>query len=224
MRDLKSITLYKNKGERNDCNNYRGISLLSIVGKVFAQVILIRLQKLAERIYPESQCGFRAARSPIDMVFCLRQLKRSAENSLPLCIAFIDLTMSFDLVSSDSFFRVLPKIGCPLKPQSMIGSFHTDTKGTLQFNGSFLEPFEIRSGIKQGCVHAPTLFGICFGLLLKHAFDTTISDQMAESSNLARLRAKTKVRMVLIREMLFAGDAAVATHTPEELQSLMYCF
>ena len=172
-RDLKSITLYKNKGERNDCNNYRGISLLSIVGKVFTQVILIRLQKLAEPIYPESQCGFRAARSPIDMVFCLRQLKRSAENSMPLCIVFIDLTMAFDLVSSDSFFRVLPKIGCPLKPQSMIGSFHNDTKGTVQFNGSFLEPFEIRSGIKQGCVLAPTLFGIFFGLLLKHVFDTT---------------------------------------------------
>ena len=60
MRDSKIITLYTNKSERNDCNNYRGISLLSIVGKVFARVILIRLQKLAERIYPESQCGFRA--------------------------------------------------------------------------------------------------------------------------------------------------------------------
>ena len=56
-RDSKSITLYKNKSERNDCSNYRGI-----VGKVFARVILIRLQKLAERIYPESQSGFRATR------------------------------------------------------------------------------------------------------------------------------------------------------------------
>ena len=74
MRDSKIITLYKNKGERNDCNNYRGISLLSIVGKIFARVILIRLQKLAERIYPESQCGFRAERSTIDMIFSLRQL------------------------------------------------------------------------------------------------------------------------------------------------------
>ena len=60
MRYSKIITLYKNKGERNDCNTYRGISLLGIVGKVFARVILIRLQKLTERIYPESQCGFRA--------------------------------------------------------------------------------------------------------------------------------------------------------------------
>ena len=69
MMDSTIITLYKNKGERNDCNNYRDISLLSIVGKVFARVIRIRLQKQAERIHPESQCGFRAERSTIDMVF-----------------------------------------------------------------------------------------------------------------------------------------------------------
>ena len=112
MRDSKIITLYTNKGERNDCNNYRGNFLLSIVGKVFARVILIRLQKLAERIYPESQCGFRAERSTIDMVFSLRQLQEKCrEQHMPLYIALIDLTKAFDLVSRDGLFKVLPKIG-----------------------------------------------------------------------------------------------------------------
>ena len=41
MQDAKIITLFKNKGERSDCNNYRGISLLNVIGKVFAKVILI---------------------------------------------------------------------------------------------------------------------------------------------------------------------------------------
>ena len=108
-RDSKIITLYNNKGERNDCNHYRGISLLSIVGKVFARVRLIRLQKLAERIYTESQCGFRAKRSTIHMVFSLRQLQEKCrERHMPLYIAFIDLTKAFDLVSRDSLFKVLP--------------------------------------------------------------------------------------------------------------------
>ena len=52
MRDATIVTLFKNKGDRSDCNNYRGISLLSIVGKVFARVVLARLQILADRIYP----------------------------------------------------------------------------------------------------------------------------------------------------------------------------
>ena len=54
MRDADIDTLYKNKGDCSDCNNYRGISLLSIAGKAFAQVALNRLPQLAERVYPES--------------------------------------------------------------------------------------------------------------------------------------------------------------------------
>ena len=149
---------------------------------------------------------------------------------MPLYIAFIDLTKAFDLVSRDGLFKVLPKIGCPPNLQSMIESFHTDTKGTVQFNDSSSEPFEIRSGVKQGCVLAPTLFGIFFGLLLKHAFDTptegfylhTRSD--GRLFNLARLRAKPKVREVLTRDMLFADNAAVVAHTQDEFQSMMDCF
>ena len=161
MSDAKIITLYKNKGERNDCNNYRGISLLGIVGKVFAWVILVRLQKLAERVYPESQCRFRAERSTVDMVFSLLQLQeKRREQQMPLYVAFIDLTKAFDLVSREGLFRILLKIGCPLKLQSMIESFHADMKGTVQFNGSTSEPFSTLSGVKQGCVLASTLFSL----------------------------------------------------------------
>ena len=72
----------------------------ALSAKVFARVILIRLQKLAERIFPESQCGFRAERSKIDMIFSLRQLQEKCrEQHMPLYIAFIDLTKAFDLVS-----------------------------------------------------------------------------------------------------------------------------
>ena len=57
MKDANIITLYKNKVDRSDCNNYRGITLLSIVGKLFARITLKRLKVLAE--------------STTDMVFSL---------------------------------------------------------------------------------------------------------------------------------------------------------
>ena len=117
IRDAKIITLFKNKGERSDCNNYRDISLLSVIGKVFAKVILIRLQKLAERVYPESQCGFRAGRSTIDMVFSLRQVQEECrEQQMPLYIAFMDLTkaliLSAETVSSRSSQRLAAHQNC----------------------------------------------------------------------------------------------------------------
>ncbi|XP_052673517.1 uncharacterized protein LOC128155711 [Crassostrea angulata] len=230
MRDAKIITLYKNKGERSDCNNYRGISLLSIVGKVFARVILIRLQELADRVYSESQCGFRSKRSTIDMIFSLRQLQEKCrEQQMPLYISFIDLTKAFDLVSRDGLFKILPTNWMP-KLLSLVTSFHVDMKGTVQFNGSSSEPFSINSGVKQGCVLAPTLFGIFFAMLLKHAFGASTEGIYLRTRSdgnlfsLSRFKAKTKVRDRLIRDLLFADGAAVVTHTHEELQTLMNRF
>ena len=119
MRDVKIVTLYKNKGDRSDCNNYRGISLLSTVGKAFARVVLNRLQQLADRVYPESQCGFRAKRSTIDMVFSIGQLQEKCrEQRHPLDLALIDLTKAFDLVSRKGLFTCTPKgLDVPQTPE-----------------------------------------------------------------------------------------------------------
>ncbi|MCG8431359.1 MAG: reverse transcriptase family protein, partial [Candidatus Omnitrophica bacterium] len=145
MRDANIITLYKNKGDRSDCNNYRGISLLSIAGKIFARVILKRLQTLAEQVYPEAQCGFRANRSTIDMIFSLRQVQEKCrEQQQPLYMAFIDLTKAFDLVSRKGLFQLLKKIGCPPKLHSIVESFHLDIIGAVRFDGSSSEPFDIK--------------------------------------------------------------------------------
>ncbi|KAL7859606.1 hypothetical protein SRHO_G00147530 [Serrasalmus rhombeus] len=139
-------TLYKNKGDRSDSNNYRGISLLSIMAKLYARVLLVCLQQLAERIYPESQCGFRAERSTVDMIFSLRQLQEKCrEQQKPLYVTFIDLTKAFYLVSRDGLCNILLKIRCPRKLYSMIRSFHGSMKATIQYEGSMSEPFDIKS-------------------------------------------------------------------------------
>ena len=72
--DAKIVTIFK-KGDRSQCGNYRGISLLSTAGKMLAKVLLSRLQLAANKILPESQCGFIANRSTIDANFTPRQLQ-----------------------------------------------------------------------------------------------------------------------------------------------------
>ena len=228
MRDSNIVTLYKNKGDRSDCNNYRGISLLSVVGKAFARVALARLQILASRVYPESQCGFRAGRSTVDMIFSLRQLQEKCrEQQMPLYIAFIDLTKAFDMVSRSGLFRILQKIGCPPRLLAVIMSFHENMHSTVCFNGATSEAFPVISGVKQGCVLAPTLFAIFFSMLLQYAFkgcsDGVYIHTRADGKlfNITRLRAKTKIAKVLIRELLFADDAALTSHTEDGLQRLV---
>ena len=160
------------------------------------------------------------------MIFSVRQLQEKChEQRRPLYIAFIYLTKAFDLISRSGLFELLEKTGCPLKLLSMISSFHDNMKGTVNYDGATSEPFEIRNGVKQGCVQAPTLFGIFFSLVLSGSIHRgcllTHNRTDGMLFNVARLRAKTKVRGVLIREMLFADDAALATHTEDDLQQLM---
>ena len=135
------------------------------------------------------------------MIFSLCQLQEKCkEQQKPLYIAFIDLTKAFDLVSQDGLFNILLKIGYPPNLHSMIRSFHDDMKATIQYNGSMSEPFTIKSGVKQGCVLAPTPFGIFFSLLLEYAFGTSTEGVYMHTRsdgklyNIARLRAKTKIR------------------------------
>ena len=149
------------------------------------------------------------------MICSLRQLQEKCrEQSQPLSFAFIDLTKAFDLVSRDSLFRILPKIGCPPKLLSIIRSFYEDMKGTVVFDGSTSAAFNIRSGVKQGCVLAPTLLGLFFAVLLKHAFGPAAAGIYLRTRtdgkliNLSRLRAKTKVQLRYLRGFLVADNAS----------------
>ena len=73
-------TLYNNKGSKSNCGNYRGISLLSVVGSVITRIPLKRLIMETERGLPEVQCGFRPGCSTVDTILSSDRCKRSALN------------------------------------------------------------------------------------------------------------------------------------------------
>ena len=145
-------------------------------------------------------------------------------------MAFIDLTKAFDLVSRQGLYYVLQKIGVPPKMLAVIQAFHDGMRGTVQFDGTMSDTFPIQNGVKQGCVLAPTLFGIYFAVMLSQAFENSTEGVYLHSRsdgklfNIARLRAKTKIHKVLVRELLFADDAALVSHTEGGLQDLIDAF
>lgn len=82
-------------------------SLLSV-----AKVLLYRFQSLTKHVYPKAQCGFKAGRSTINMIFSIKQLQeKCCEQRMLLFIAFIDLTKAFDLVSGTGLLTMLQRIG-----------------------------------------------------------------------------------------------------------------
>jgi hypothetical protein len=62
------------KGDKTDCSNYRGISLLSKSYKILPNILLSRLISYADEIIGDHQCGFQRNRSETDQIFCIHQI------------------------------------------------------------------------------------------------------------------------------------------------------
>ena len=161
------------------------------------------------------------------MIFSIRQLqKKCVEQQRPLYMVFIDLTKAFDYVSRSGLFYVLQRLGCPPTLLAILQGFHDGMQATVQFNGSRSEAFGVACGVKQGCVLAPTLFAIYFSALLRRAFPDP-SGVLLHSRfdgnffSLARLKARSRTKRVLVRELLYADDAAFVASSEQELQEMV---
>ena len=170
FKDASIIHLYKKKGNRQSCDNHRGISLLSIAGKILARIILNRLicHLDQEELLPESQCGFRRDRGTTDMIFAARQLQEKCqEQNLDLYLTFVDLTKAFDSVCREGLWRIMAKFGCPQKLITMVRQFHDGMMASVQDQSASSASFSVTcNGVKQGCVLAPTLFSMMFSAML----------------------------------------------------------
>jgi hypothetical protein len=62
------------KGDKTDCNNYHGISLLSTSYNILSNILHLRLVSYIDEIFGDHQCGFRRNRSTTDQIFCIRQI------------------------------------------------------------------------------------------------------------------------------------------------------
>ena len=88
------VPIFK-KGDRRVCSNYRGITLLSLPGKVYSRVLEKRLWPIVEPQIQEEQCGFHPGRGPVDQLFTLAGLLAGAwEFAHPVYMCFVDLEKS----------------------------------------------------------------------------------------------------------------------------------
>ena len=234
FKDPVIVHLYKNKGDRQSCDNHRGVSLLSIAGKILARILLNRLldHLSANHLLPESQCGFRKERGTVDMVFAVRQIQEKCiEQNMNLYMTFVDLTKAFDTVCREGLWRILAKFGCPPKFVNLIKQFHDGMQAKVKSHGKMSEPFPVTNGVKQGCVLAPTLFSIMFSAMMQEAFsppppgvNITYRNDGGVFNNTTKLKAKTKTKETLVCDLLFADDCALLTHTEKDMQECVDAF
>ena len=160
----ESITfpLFK-KGEANDPNNYRGITLCDISSKVYSAVINNRLRKWIEEnnTTGEQQAGFKKYYSTIDHIFTLMAaVQKQLLHNRKLYVAFIDFEKAFDSISRKLLWPILIKNGITGNLFRCIKSMYENVKTKVKCGADFTDFITCTRGVKQGDVCSPILFSL----------------------------------------------------------------
>ncbi|KAK3551449.1 hypothetical protein QTP70_017426, partial [Hemibagrus guttatus] len=152
------VPLFK-KGDRRVCSNYRGITLLSLPGKVYSRVLERRVRPLVEPRIQEEQCGFRPSRGTLDQLYTLhRVLEGSWEFAQPVHMCFVDLEKAFDRVPRGILWEVLWEYGVRGSLLRAVRSLYNRSRSLVRIASCKSDLFPVHVGLRQGCPLSPVLF------------------------------------------------------------------
>ena len=218
------VPLHKKK-DRRICDNYRGISLLSVPGKVLTLILLERLQAIINPQLMEAQCGFRKGRGTIDQIWVARQVvERAAEYRSPVLMCFVDLTKAYDSVDRSALVAVLRSYGVPHQLVDIIQGLYCGTWCRVRTADGMSEAFEVQSGVRQGCVLSPLLFNCFMDRILREVTEALGGGLHIEYATGGGLflsyRDKTSASSC-IQDALYADDVTLIAETRRELQHMI---
>ena len=149
--------------------NYRGVSLLSTISKLYTSILNERLREHCENdILTDEQNGFRKNRSCVDHIYVLTSIiKNKINKGKPVFACFIDFKKAFDLVNRDLMLVSLYENGIQGNIYFAIKSLYQRTKARVQVNDKLTDWFATYSGVRQGDSMSPTLFSIFLNSLSK---------------------------------------------------------
>ncbi|KAH1190561.1 Protein transport protein Sec24-like [Glycine max] len=186
------VPIYKNKGDIQNCANYRGIKLMSHTMKLWERVIERRLRK--ETQVTENQFGFMPGRSTMEAIYLLRRvMEQYRMDQQDLHLIFIDLEKAYDRVPREILWKALEKKGVRVAYIRAIQDMYDRVSTSVRTQGGESDDFPITIGLHQGSTLSPYLF-------------TLILDVLTE-----------QIQEIALRCMLFADDIVLLGESREEL-------
>ena len=191
------------KGALNDCNNWRGITLLSMPSKILAKIIIKSISNAVDDKLRKEQAGFRKHRGCADQIFALRNIiEQCNEWQRQLYVNFVDFEKAFDSIHRESLWKILRNYGIPCKIVHLIKSFYNNFRCSVGHSDIF---FYVKTGVRQGCVMSAVLFNLAIDWVMRKT--TEDSPRGIRWSLFSTLD-----------DLDFADDLALLSHTHQHMQ------
>ena len=179
---------------------------MSVPAKILSRVLVRRISKGVDTILREEQAGFRGGRGTTEHIHTLRNIIEQAnEWNSNLYTCFIDYEKAFDCVHRNSLWSILRNYGIPEKIITIIIAIYTDTKCAVLGREGPSEPFDVLSGVKQGC----PLSGLLFIMVIDFIMKQTTED--------ARRGLQWTLHQQL-EDLDYADDLVLFSNTHKQLQ------
>ena len=158
------VPIFKEKGDVQECKNYRGIQLLTHTFKIWEKVVDRMLRECTE--IHESQFGFMPGRSTTDAIFILKQtIEKHREGQKVIRVTFIDIEKAYDRVPREEIWRCMRERNVPEKYVKLIQDMYRGCKTKVRSAVGESDSFNVDVGLHQGSALSPYLFLILMDVL-----------------------------------------------------------
>uniref|UniRef100_A0A8D8PQH9 Craniofacial development protein 2 n=1 Tax=Cacopsylla melanoneura TaxID=428564 RepID=A0A8D8PQH9_9HEMI len=206
---LKSefVTLPKKQSARK-CNDFRTISLMNHLLKIFLKIIHGRIYNRCEEQVSDSQFGFRRAVGTREALFSIQVLfQRCRDVSCPIYACFIDYKKAFDRVQHVKMIEVLQKTGIDAKDLRIIRYLYWNQVASVKLEDHNTGDIQIMRGVRQGCVLSPVIFNVYSEFIFREALQNTEAGILLNGKKINNIR--------------YADDTVIFSDNLSSLQTLM---
>ena len=216
---ISNIVPIPKSGDLTKTDNYRGISLTSVVAKVYNRMLLNRIRPVLDPLLRTNQNGFREKRTTVQQVLALRRLVEGIKRKqLPAIITFIDFRKAFDSIHRGKLMKILDAYGIPKPIVNAISAMYANTSAKVLSPDGVTEPFPILAGVLQGDTLAPYLFIIALDYALRRAIDGK-EEQLGFT---VTPRKSRRVGPTVKTDFDFADDIALVSNLEDQAQELLH--